>query len=130
WQVPPLSEDDALALFLERASLVRPGFTLDAPSEDAVRTMCRRLDGIPLALELAAAWLRTLTPRQIAAGLDDRFALLVRGPPGGGRPPRGRSRPGAPPVSLSWSGALGVSPPASRPSRRRSSGATRCWPSP
>jgi predicted ATPase/DNA-binding NarL/FixJ family response regulator len=80
WQVPPLSEDDALALFLERASLVRPGFTLDASGEAAVRTMCRRLDGIPLALELAAAWLRTLTPRQIAAGLDDRFALLVRGP--------------------------------------------------
>jgi predicted ATPase/DNA-binding CsgD family transcriptional regulator len=80
WQVPPLSEDDALALFLERASLVRPGFTLDGSSEAAVRTMCRRLDGNPLALELAAAWLRTLTPRQIAAGLDDRFALLVRGP--------------------------------------------------
>jgi predicted ATPase/DNA-binding CsgD family transcriptional regulator len=80
WQVPPLSEDDALALFLERAGHVRPGFTLDASSEASVRTMCRRLDGIPLALELAAAWLRTLTPRQIAAGLDDRFALLVGGP--------------------------------------------------
>jgi predicted ATPase/DNA-binding CsgD family transcriptional regulator len=82
WQMPPLGEDDALALFLERASLVRPGFTLDAAGEDAVRTMCRRLDGIPLALELAAAWLRTLTPRQIVAGLDDRFALLVRAPRG------------------------------------------------
>jgi predicted ATPase/DNA-binding CsgD family transcriptional regulator len=82
WQVPPLSEDDAVALFLERASLVRPGFALDASSEDEVRTMCRRLDGIPLALELAAAWLRTLTPRQISAGLDDRFALLVGGPRG------------------------------------------------
>jgi predicted ATPase/DNA-binding CsgD family transcriptional regulator len=80
WRVPPLSEEDALGLFLERASLVRPGFTLDAPTEVAVRTMCRRLDGIPLALELAAAWLPTLTPRQIVAGLDDRFALLVRGP--------------------------------------------------
>src|SRR4030095_14787175 len=45
--------------------------------------MCRRLDGSPLALELAAAWLRTLTPGQIAAGLDDRFALLVGGPRGG-----------------------------------------------
>ena len=82
WQVPPLDEDDALALFLERASLVRPGFTLDGSSEAAVRTMCRRLDGIPLALELAVAWLPTLTPRQIVAGLDDRFALLVRGPRG------------------------------------------------
>ena len=42
--------------------------------------MCSRLDGSPLSLELAAAWLRTLTPRQIEAGLDDRFALLVRSP--------------------------------------------------
>src|SRR5215218_9625220 len=83
WQVPPLNQDDALALFMERASLVRPGFTLDASSEAAVRTMCRRLDGIPLALELAAAWLPALTPSQIVAGLDDRFALLVRGPRGG-----------------------------------------------
>jgi predicted ATPase/DNA-binding CsgD family transcriptional regulator len=82
WRVPSLAEDEALALFVERASLVRPWFTLDASSEAAVRTMCARLDGIPLALELAAAWLRTLTPQQIEAGLDDRFALLVRGPRG------------------------------------------------
>lgn len=80
WRVPSLAEDEALALFVERASLVRPWFTLDTSSEAAVRTMCARLDGIPLALELAAAWLRTLTPQQIEAGLDDRFALLVRGP--------------------------------------------------
>ena len=45
-----------------------------------IDSMCMRLDGSPLALELAAAWLRTLTPRQIEAGLDDRFALLVRSP--------------------------------------------------
>ena len=82
WRVPPLASDDALALFVERAGVVRPWFTLDASSEAAVRTMCARLDGVPLALELAAAWLRTLTPRQIEAGLDDRFALLVRGPRG------------------------------------------------
>jgi predicted ATPase/class 3 adenylate cyclase/DNA-binding CsgD family transcriptional regulator len=80
WRVPSLVEDEAVSLFVERASRVRPWFTLDATSEAAVRTMCRRLDGIPLAIELAAAWLRTLTPAQIAAGLDDRFALLVRGP--------------------------------------------------
>src|SRR5215218_3459293 len=104
WQVPPLSEDDALALFLERASLVRPGFTLDAPSEEAVRTMCRRLDGIPLALELAAAWLRTLTPRQIAAGLDDRFALLVGGPRGVA--PRQQTLA----ASIEWSHALLAEP--------------------
>jgi predicted ATPase/DNA-binding CsgD family transcriptional regulator len=82
WRVPSLAEDDALALFVERASLVRPEFTLDASGEAAVRTMCSRLDGIPLALELAAAWVRTLTPQQIEAGLDDRFALLVRSPRG------------------------------------------------
>jgi predicted ATPase/DNA-binding CsgD family transcriptional regulator len=82
WRVPPLAEDDALALFVERAGAVRPWFTLDGPGEAAVRTMCLRLDGIPLALELAAAWLGTLTPQQIEAGLDDRFALLVRSPRG------------------------------------------------
>jgi predicted ATPase/DNA-binding CsgD family transcriptional regulator len=80
WRVPSLQEEEAVALFVDRASRVRPWFTLDATNEAAVRTLCRRLDGIPLAVELAAAWLRTLTPAQIAAGLDDRFALLVRGP--------------------------------------------------
>jgi predicted ATPase/DNA-binding CsgD family transcriptional regulator len=85
WRVPSLQEDEAVALFVDRASRVRPWFTLDATNEEAVRTLCRRLDGIPLALELAAAWLRTLTPAQIAAGLDDRFALLVRGPRGAAR---------------------------------------------
>jgi predicted ATPase/DNA-binding CsgD family transcriptional regulator len=104
WQVPPLSEDDALALFLERASLVRPGFTLDGSSEVAVRTICRRLDGIPLALELAAAWLRTLAPRQIATGLDDRFALLVRAPRGA--VPRHRTLE----ASIEWSHALLAEP--------------------
>lgn len=82
WRVPPIAADEALALFVERATLVRPSFTLDESSEATVRTMCSRLDGMPLALELAAAWLRTLTPQQIEAGLDDRFALLVRGPRG------------------------------------------------
>lgn len=100
WRVPPLSEDDAFALFLERASLVRPCFSLDASSEAAVRTMCARLDGIPLALELAAAWLRTLTPQQIEAGLDDRFALLVRSPRGA--VPRQQTLA----ASIEWSHAL------------------------
>ncbi|HET6662780.1 MAG TPA: NB-ARC domain-containing protein, partial [Acidimicrobiales bacterium] len=85
WRVPSLQEDEAVALFVDRASRVRPWFTLDGTNEAAVRTLCRRLDGIPLAVELAAAWLRTLTPAQIAAGLDDRFALLVRGPRGAAR---------------------------------------------
>jgi predicted ATPase/DNA-binding CsgD family transcriptional regulator len=85
WRVPSLQEEEAVALFVDRASRVRPWFTLDPTNEEAVRTVCRRLDGIPLAVELAAAWLRTLTPAQIAAGLDDRFALLVRGPRGAAR---------------------------------------------
>jgi predicted ATPase/class 3 adenylate cyclase/DNA-binding CsgD family transcriptional regulator len=82
WRVPSLADDEAVSLFTERAGRVRPWFTLDDTNEAAVRTLCRRLDGIPLAVELAAAWLRTLTPAQVAAGLDDRFALLVRGPRG------------------------------------------------
>ena len=85
WRVPSLQEEEAVALFVDRASRVRPWFTLDGTNEAAVRTLCRRLDGIPLAVELAAAWLRTLTPAQIATGLDDRFALLVRGPRGAAR---------------------------------------------
>ncbi|HEX2036280.1 MAG TPA: LuxR C-terminal-related transcriptional regulator [Chloroflexota bacterium] len=100
WRVPPLTEEDALALFVERGSLVRPWFTLDASSEAAVRTMCARLDGIPLALELAAAWLGALTPQQIEAGLDDRFALLVRGPRGA--IPRQQTLA----ASMDWSHAL------------------------
>ena len=100
WRVPPLGQDDALALFVARAGLVRPGFRLDASSEAVVRTMCQRLDGIPLALELAAAWLPVLTPHQIVAGLDDRFALLVRGPRGA--VPRQRTLV----ASIEWSHAL------------------------
>jgi predicted ATPase/DNA-binding CsgD family transcriptional regulator len=79
WRVPTLTGDEALSLFVERAAQVRPWFTLDPSNQAAIRRMCARLDGIPLALELAAAWLGTLTPQQIESGLDDRFALLVRG---------------------------------------------------
>jgi predicted ATPase/DNA-binding CsgD family transcriptional regulator/class 3 adenylate cyclase len=100
WQVPPLAADEALALFVERAGAVRRRFTLDESSEAAVRTTCSRLDGMPLALELAAAWLRTLTPQQIEAGLDDRFALLVRGPRGA--VPRQQTLA----ASIEWSHAL------------------------
>ena len=82
WRVPSLVDDEAVSLFVERASHVRPWFSLDETNEEAVLRLCRRLDGMPLAIELAAAWLRTLTPAQIAAGLDDRFSLLVRSPRG------------------------------------------------
>ena len=80
WRLPPLPAREAHALFVERAAHVQPGLALDADAGAAIDSMCVRLDGSPLALELAAAWLRTLTPRQIEAGLDDRFALLVRSP--------------------------------------------------
>jgi predicted ATPase/DNA-binding CsgD family transcriptional regulator len=80
WRLDPLAPPEARALFLERAAPLRPDLALDAETDAAIPSMCRRLDGSPLALELAAAWTGTLTPRQIEAGLDDRFALLVRSP--------------------------------------------------
>lgn len=87
-QIHPLSwPDDAAAaesfpavrLFVERARAVRPDFALDAGTALAVVEICRRLDGLPLAIELAAARLRALSVGQIAAKLDDRFTLLGRG---------------------------------------------------
>jgi predicted ATPase/class 3 adenylate cyclase len=81
WRVPSLSIDsDALALFTERASEALPGFSLaDSSVHDAALAVCRRLDGIPLAIELAAARARVLSVDQIAAHLDERFRLLTRG---------------------------------------------------
>ncbi|MFF4209048.1 BTAD domain-containing putative transcriptional regulator [Streptomyces sp. NPDC001796] len=76
--VEPLPPDPAHRLFLERAAAARPGpHTVHDP--EAVDEICRRLDGLPLAIELAAARLRLLTPRQIADRLDDRFRLLTSG---------------------------------------------------
>ncbi|MFJ9866177.1 BTAD domain-containing putative transcriptional regulator [Streptomyces sp. NPDC101165] len=76
--VEPLPEPVALRLFAERGAAARPGFRLDEDPE-ACAEICRRLDGLPLAIELAAARLRMLTPRQIAGRLDDRFRLLTSG---------------------------------------------------
>lgn len=73
WRVPPMSAADAVTLFRERAR---------TDESAAMRTACVRLDGIPLAIELAAAWSSTLSVPEILRGLDDRFALLVRGPRG------------------------------------------------
>ena len=70
---------EAVRLFVERAALAWPGFVLDETDAAAVREICRRLDGIPLAIELAAARLRHLSLEQIAQRLDDRFALLAGG---------------------------------------------------
>jgi predicted ATPase/DNA-binding winged helix-turn-helix (wHTH) protein len=69
----------AVRLFADRAAAVLPGFELDAGNAEAVASICRNLDGLPLAIELATPWLRTLTPDQLAARLDDRFTLLTAG---------------------------------------------------
>ncbi|WP_435883200.1 AfsR/SARP family transcriptional regulator [Streptomyces tendae] len=79
--VEPLSEPAALRLLADRGAAACPGFRVDADEETAAACaeICRRLDGLPLAIELAAARLRMLTPRQIADRLDDRFRLLTSG---------------------------------------------------
>ena len=76
-----LAESDAVQLFVDRASAARRDFRLSAENADGVAAVCRRLDGVPLALELAAARVTALHPSQIAARLDERFKLLERGTP-------------------------------------------------
>jgi len=91
WLVPPLSlpeaadaptpasleASEAVRLFLDRASDVVPTFRATEANAADIAAICRRLDGIPLALELAAARLRTLGPAQLLARLDDRFRILT-----------------------------------------------------
>src|SRR5215467_7408714 len=93
WQVHPLSvapdgaavapEDasryEAIRLFAARAAASLPGFAVGRANAVAVAALCRALDGVPLAIELAAAWVRALSVEQIAARLADRFALLTTG---------------------------------------------------
>ncbi len=79
WAVPPLTESSAVQLFVMRAGASAPGFRLDEGNAQAVAGLCRRLDGIPLALELAATRVRTLGVHELLARLDDRFRLLVTG---------------------------------------------------
>ncbi|MFF0016167.1 BTAD domain-containing putative transcriptional regulator [Streptomyces sp. NPDC005374] len=76
--VEPLPEPVALRLLADRGAAARAGFRVDDDAE-ACAEICRRLDGLPLGIELAAARLRMLTPRQIADRLDDRFRLLTSG---------------------------------------------------
>jgi non-specific serine/threonine protein kinase len=71
---------DAVRLFVERAGAISPRFTITADNALAIVEICRRLDGIPLALELASARVNVLTVQQIAARLDDWFAFLTSGP--------------------------------------------------
>jgi DNA-binding CsgD family transcriptional regulator len=78
-EVEALSQFDAVRLFLDRAAKARPNFVLGADSAPFVAQLCSRLDGIPLAIELAAARVRAMTIEQVAAGLDDRFRLLTGG---------------------------------------------------
>jgi predicted ATPase len=93
WRVPSLGlptesadllheavDADAVRLFVDRAAQARPGFALTEGNAAAVAEICRRLDGIPLAIELAAARARALTPNEIADRLDERFTLLTGGP--------------------------------------------------
>lgn len=80
WRVPSLSfKGDAARLFDDRARHARPGFSVDDDNAAAVNEICRRLDGMPLAIELAAARVRALSPNEILAGLQDRFRLLTGG---------------------------------------------------
>jgi predicted ATPase/class 3 adenylate cyclase len=79
--VQDLGEYEAIRLFVDRCSAFEPTFALTDENAPDVLRICRRLDGIPLALELAAARVRVLSVRQVALKLDDRFRLLI----GGGR---------------------------------------------
>ncbi|MFJ6656286.1 BTAD domain-containing putative transcriptional regulator [Streptomyces sp. NPDC091377] len=73
-----VARSGAVELFVRRASAAVPGFVLDEDNAAAVSAICRRLDGIPLALELVAPRLRTLSPQELAARLDSRFTPEVR----------------------------------------------------
>ena len=74
-----LSGTDAVRLFVDRAHDAKPNFALTERNSAAVAQLCRRLDGIPLAIELAAARVRSLSPEDLVARLDQRFKLLTRG---------------------------------------------------
>jgi predicted ATPase/DNA-binding CsgD family transcriptional regulator len=78
--VPPLAiEDEALQLFVDRARSSNAGFVLGPANESVIGEICRRLDGIPLAIELAAAWAAVMSPSELLPLLDRRFEVLKRG---------------------------------------------------
>ncbi|MDT5081911.1 MAG: hypothetical protein QOJ80_6548 [Mycobacterium sp.] len=105
WRVPSLSlNDEALELFVDRARLVRPDFALTAENTDAVAEICLRLDGMPLAIELAAARIRALSPAELLDSLHDRFRLLT----GGARTATQRQQTLR--ASVDWSHALLTEP--------------------
>ncbi|MFH9296380.1 ATP-binding protein [Streptomyces sp. NPDC017520] len=102
----PMSDRDAVELFTERARGVRPGWGPTAGERASVLELCRRLDGIPLALELAAGRLRALSVEQVLLRLDDRFRLLTGG------------RRGAPPRHQTLRTAIGWSHELCTPEQR------------
>lgn len=79
WRVPPLAVDEAMQLFAERASAVKPGFTVTSDNREHVAHICRRLDDMPLAIELAAVRVRAFSVEELAARMDDVFHLLTGG---------------------------------------------------
>ena len=91
WRVPSLSlpesamtidevaRCEAVQLFLDRAAAARPGFAMTAANAGPITEICRSLEGVPLAIELAAARAKALTPREIRDRLSDRFRLLTGG---------------------------------------------------
>jgi predicted ATPase len=79
WRVPSLNDDEAIELFVARAGAVNPDFELSDDNRATVADICRRLDAIPLALELAGARMSSLGLNQLAARLDQRFRLLAGG---------------------------------------------------
>ncbi|MFF0446229.1 BTAD domain-containing putative transcriptional regulator [Streptomyces sp. NPDC004609] len=79
WTVPTLRQSSAVELFAVRAAATSPGFVLDADTTPAVEAICRCLDGIPLAIELAATRVRALGVHRLLERLDDRFRLLSSG---------------------------------------------------
>ena len=74
-----IEDSEAVQLFVERAQSARPEFELAASNAEAITEVCRRLDGIPLAIELAAARVTSMSPAEIASLLDERFRLLTGG---------------------------------------------------
>jgi excisionase family DNA binding protein len=74
-----LADYAGVALFLDRAARVRPGFALTADNAATIATICARLDGLPLAIELAAAWISTLSPQALLTRLEHRLPLLIGG---------------------------------------------------
>ena len=101
WRVPSLSlTDEAIELFIDRARLARPDFSIAAADTSAVSDICGRLDGLPLGIELAAAAVRVMSLTEILDGLRNRFRLQTDGAPTG---LRRKQTLGA---SVDWSHAL------------------------